>query len=76
MSYEATITSKGQITIPKEVRERMGLKQGEKLLFRFGTDGVRIVRMASDPMDRLETARQRAAPLSADMTELLERERK
>lgn len=30
---EATITSKGQITIPIEIRERLGLKAGQKLEF-------------------------------------------
>lgn len=29
----ATLTSKGQITIPKDVRESMGLKPGSKLLW-------------------------------------------
>lgn len=29
----ATITSKGQITIPIEIRERLGLKSGQKLEF-------------------------------------------
>ena len=29
----AKITSKGQITIPKDIRERMNLKTGDKILF-------------------------------------------
>ncbi len=29
----STITSKGQITIPKEVRDRMGLRPGDKIAF-------------------------------------------
>ena len=29
----AKITSKGQITIPKDVREKMNLKTGDKILF-------------------------------------------
>jgi len=29
----ATITSKGQITIPKKIREKLGLKPGDKLDF-------------------------------------------
>ncbi|HLI52265.1 MAG TPA: AbrB/MazE/SpoVT family DNA-binding domain-containing protein [Thermomicrobiaceae bacterium] len=30
---QATITSKGQVTIPHEIRERLGLHQGDKLTF-------------------------------------------
>lgn len=29
----ATITSKGQITIPKDIRDSMGLKSGDKIKF-------------------------------------------
>lgn len=29
----AKVTSKGQITIPKEIREKLGLKTGDKILF-------------------------------------------
>jgi AbrB family looped-hinge helix DNA binding protein len=36
----ATVTSKGQITIPKSVRERLGLKSGDKVDFRVGEDGT------------------------------------
>lgn len=32
-SYEATLTSKGQITLPKEVRERLRLHAGGKVRF-------------------------------------------
>jgi AbrB family looped-hinge helix DNA binding protein len=30
---EARITSKGQVTIPREIREKMGLQKGEHVLF-------------------------------------------
>lgn len=30
---EATMTSKGQITIPKEMRDDLGLKPGSKVMF-------------------------------------------
>lgn len=35
----ATLTSKGQITIPKEVREAMHLKTGHRVSFRIREDG-------------------------------------
>ena len=40
MSY-ATITSKGQTTIPKEIREQFNLQPGDRILF-FINDAGRI----------------------------------
>jgi len=37
----STLTSKGQITLPRAVRERLGLKQGDRL--EFSVDGEHIV---------------------------------
>ena len=34
-----TITSKGQVTIPKPVRDRLNLKPGNKVDFELGADG-------------------------------------
>ena len=36
----ATVTSKGQITIPKEIREALGLHTGDRVSFRLREDGV------------------------------------
>lgn len=36
----STMTSKGQITIPKRVRERLGLQRGDRLVFRFQENGT------------------------------------
>lgn len=33
MTETATVTSKGQITIPKQVREAMGVRSGDLLVF-------------------------------------------
>lgn len=38
------ITSKGQVTIPVEIRERAGLLPGAEVDFEFDDEGVRIVR--------------------------------
>ncbi len=36
----STISSKGQVTIPKEVRETLGLEVGDRLAFEVRDDGV------------------------------------
>jgi AbrB family looped-hinge helix DNA binding protein len=35
----ATVTSKGQVTIPKPVRDRLGIKPGTKVAFSLDKDG-------------------------------------
>jgi antitoxin PrlF len=40
---EATLSSKGQATIPKAVRERLRLKPGDRFKFFFHPDGVLIL---------------------------------
>ena len=38
-----TLTSKGQVTIPKAVREELGLRVGDKVAFRVLEDGTVVV---------------------------------
>lgn len=42
MQKQAAITSKGQITVPREVRRVLGVRTGEKLLFESDGKGVRV----------------------------------
>ena len=37
-----TITSKGQVTIPKELRIELGLKPGDKVIFEKGEKGAKM----------------------------------
>lgn len=45
----ATITSKGQITIPQEIRKALGLETGDKVSFRVTENG--IVEMQPETLD-------------------------
>ncbi len=39
MELRAKITSKGRLTIPKEIREKLGVKAGDSLLFDVDDEG-------------------------------------
>jgi len=41
---EATMTVKGQVTMPREIRNRLGLKSGDKVAFTMLSDGTVVVR--------------------------------
>ena len=44
---ESSITKKGQTTLPKSVREFLGLRAGDKVRYFFTDDGVRIMPVRS-----------------------------
>lgn len=45
----STLTSKGQVTIPKRLRERLGLRVGDRLRFQIDADGKLLVQPESSP---------------------------
>jgi antitoxin PrlF len=59
----ATVTAKGQITIPKAVREQLGIKPGSKVDFRHTAGGgIEIVKEGPKPKSRFEKFRGHAGP--------------
>jgi antitoxin PrlF len=51
--FESTLTTKGQITVPKEVRNRLRLEEGDKVYFDIGPDGVVRMTARNRPMEEL-----------------------
>jgi antitoxin PrlF len=49
---KARITSKGQVTIPNEIRRRLGVKTGDDVLFVEDRDGVHLRRVIPDSVFR------------------------
>ena len=47
MTAAATLTSKGQTTIPKEIRESLGMKPGDRMTFTLMPDGTVVLRVKS-----------------------------
>lgn len=42
MQKQAKVTSKGQVTVPREIRRLLGVKAGDHLLFESDAEGVRV----------------------------------
>ncbi len=53
MSTEATLTSKGQTTIPKPIRDSLGMKPGDRMSFTLMPDGVVIMRVKNKRVSEL-----------------------
>jgi antitoxin PrlF len=45
MSTESTLTSKGQTTIPKDIRDNLGIKSGDRMTFTLMPDGTVLLRV-------------------------------
>ena len=58
----STITSKGQVTIPKRVRDRLRLRAGDRLDFRVEEDGTVTIRpIAAKVSDVFGVLRERTS---------------
>ena len=63
------VTSKGQVTIPKPVRDRLGIKPGSAVAFELAPDGrIVLIKVAAvAQVNRFEALRGRAGKgLSTD----------
>jgi AbrB family looped-hinge helix DNA binding protein len=65
--YTATVNSKGQITIPAEVRKEFGLKTGDRLWFFKGEPGEYILKHKTDSiMDLLGCVHWTGKPVTIE----------
>ena len=51
--YGSRVTSKGQITVPKAVREALALREGDRMSFLIHDDGTVTVEAASVDLSSL-----------------------
>lgn len=50
---KSTLTSKGQITVPREIREELGLRAGDKLLFEVEDGNILLKVLKQKPLEEL-----------------------
>ncbi len=56
MSNDATLTSKGQTTIPKAIRDRLAMKAGDRMTFTLMPDATVVMRVKSKSVTDLAGA--------------------
>lgn len=53
-----TVTSKGQVTIPKEIRETLGVIEGDRLIFLVEGDKVVLRKVGSEKLSDILSRRR------------------
>jgi AbrB family looped-hinge helix DNA binding protein len=53
ITTDATLTSKGQTTIPKEIRDELGMKPGDRLTFTLMSDATVVMRVKNKSISEL-----------------------
>ena len=53
MPADATLTSKGQTTIPKEIRDSLGMKSGDRMTFTLMPDATVVMRLKNKSITEL-----------------------
>lgn len=53
MPTDATLTSKGQTTIPKEIRDGLGMKSGDRITFTLMPDATVVMRLKNKSITEL-----------------------
>jgi antitoxin PrlF len=51
---ESKLTSKGQVTVPEPIRERLRLKSGDRLEWRVDDEGGVVVRRVGGSLDEIQ----------------------
>jgi AbrB family looped-hinge helix DNA binding protein len=70
VSDDATITSKGQVTIPKRIRDEVGLTAGTEIEFIVEEDGTIRVRPTEPALQRLRTVKEQLSEHDVDIEKM------
>ena len=75
VTEEASVTSKGQVTIPKKIRERLGLEEGSKVSFVLKDGEAVILPSSDDPLGDLREIRSEVSFTSEEVEEMISESR-
>ncbi|WP_435185024.1 AbrB/MazE/SpoVT family DNA-binding domain-containing protein [Halobellus sp. EA9] len=70
VSEDATVTSKGQVTIPKRIRDALGIDSGTEVEFVLEDDGTLRLRPKEPAMERLRAVKEQLSAHDVDLEAL------
>jgi antitoxin PrlF len=70
VSVDATVRSKGQVTIPKQIREKLGIDEGTEVEFILEDDGSVKVRPKTPAMERLRDVKESLSKHDVDVEQM------
>lgn len=71
ITENATVTSKGQVTIPKRIRDRLDLDEGTEIEFVLKDDGTVVVERKKPAMDRLRDVQRTLSKRDVDLDAMI-----
>jgi len=70
VTEDATVTSKGTVTIPKRIRDALGVEAGTEVKFVLEEDGSLRVRLKRPAMERLHAVKEQLAKHDVDLEKM------
>ncbi|SNR24719.1 AbrB/MazE/SpoVT family DNA-binding domain-containing protein [Halorubrum vacuolatum] len=70
ISADGTVTSKGQVTIPKRIRDELGLRAGTEVEFTLAEDGTLRVRPKQPAFERLRAVKDQLVEHDIDLEQI------
>lgn len=71
MLEETVVTSKGQVTIPKPVRERFGLVKGTRITFVQENNELVLIPQVHDPLQKMVEWRKKIRFTDKDLRQMI-----
>jgi AbrB family looped-hinge helix DNA binding protein len=76
VTEDASVTSKGQITIPKKVRERLGIGQGSEVSFILKDGEAAMLPKSDNPLEEMKKLRSEISFSTEEVDSMIEESKK
>ena len=72
VAEDASVTSKGQVTIPKNIRSKLGIESGSKVSFILKDGEVVMIPKSDDPLEEMREMRSEIVFSEKEIEDMIE----